>query len=140
MDLSDAMVMEVLQSVGSNYDANCVLLTLDSEYITCAAIWGRPFEYGESHAKDIPRFFRTIRRPLPIIINDVAKDPELLQGIFMDPAVRCYMSAPVCICGTYVGSIVMTCSEPQQLTIRHMDHLQMAARRMVGVLKARLYS
>jgi len=114
MDLAqDSAVLDVLSAVGQRYSADCVLLILEGAWVTCAGMWGRAFEYEESEALNVPRLFRTIRRKLPTIINDIARDPTLLQGVSLDHAVKCYVSSPVCVSGNYVGSVVMTFSESQ---------------------------
>jgi len=134
MDLAqDSAVLDVLTAVGQRYSANCVLLILEGAWVTCAGMWGCAFEYEEFEALNAPRLFRTISRKLPTIINDIAQDPTLLQGVSLDPDVKCYVSSPMCISGNYMGSVVMTFSEPQKFSLMQLDSLRdMAAK--IGTL------
>lgn len=134
----DSAVLDVLSALGQRYNANCVLLILDGKWTTCAAMWGQPFEYEELEALDAPRLFRTIPRKLPTIINDIASDPTLLQGVSLDPAVKCYVSSPVCLYGDYLGSVVMTCSKPQELSLMRLEYFQDMTSRIGTLIEDRL--
>jgi len=138
MHLDDAAVKGLLESVGLRFKANCVLLTIESQWVTCKAIWGEPFKYGEMGWTEAPPFFRTIRRPAPIIINDIAKLRSRVDGVTLDPAVLCYTSSPIVISGKYVGSLVMTCLEPKTFKLNDLDHLQHTASQIGKLLDDKL--
>jgi len=140
MDVSDDAMLGALKSVGLQYHADCVLLTVESARVTCAALWGQPFKYEESEDLSAPRLFRTIRRGMPVIIDDVTQDPTILKEVALGSTVRGYVSTPVRVYGQYVGGVVMTFSEPQQLTVNHLRDFQMAASNIGELLETRLES
>jgi len=140
MDLSDDAMLDALKSVGLRYNSECVLLTVESAQITCAALWGQPFKYEELENQNSPRLFRTIRRGVPLVINDVTQNPTTLQGVTLDSTVRGYASAPVCISDQYVGSVVMTFSKPQQFMLNQLRDFHKAARNIGELLKVLLQS
>jgi len=140
MDLSDDVMLDALKSVGLRYNSECVLLTVESSRVTCAALWGQPFKYEELENLNSPRLFRTIRRRAPVVINDVTQNPITLQDVILDSTVRGYASAPVCISDQYVGSVVMTFSKPQNFTLKQLHDFRMAAHTIGELLKVRLQS
>jgi len=141
MDLSDdALLDALLRLVGLRYKSQCVLLVVEAARVTCAALWGKPFKYEEPELLDSPRLFRAIRRRAPAIINDVTQNPATLHGVLLDSTIRGYVQAPVCLSNQYVGSVVMTFSEPQQFTLSHMSDFQTATSNIGELLEAKLQS
>jgi len=75
---------------------------------------------------------------MPVIIDDVTQDPTILQGVALGSTLRGYASTAVRVYGQYVGGVVMTFSEPQQLTVNHLRDFQMAAGNIGELLEAHL--
>jgi len=63
---------------------------------------------------------------------------NFLDGVTLDPVVRCYTSAPVVTFGQYVGSIVVTCPEPKQFKQADLGSLQHAAGHVGQLLDKKL--
>jgi len=140
MDLKSDAMLAMLQSTGLQYQAKCVMLTVESQWVTCAALWGERFMYEELTELDSPRLFRTLRRRMPVIINDMTKNPTTLEGVALDSTVRGYVSAPVCVFAQYVGSVCMTFNEPQQLNVDKLRDFQSVANKIGQLLEARFQS
>jgi len=131
-------IVQVLQRTAEHYDVACVLMTLECPEVKLVASWGAVPEYKEKPQALEPRLFRTIQRPLPQVIEDVAQE-TLEECDFVDPALRFYASFPIILENAYIGSVVMTSPAPRPyMNLPYFKVLREAADEVAQLLQTTL--
>jgi len=128
----------VLQRTGEHYDVASVLMTLECPEVKFVASWGVAPRFQERPDAEQPKLFRTIMRPLPIVIEDVQKE-NLDEYEIVDPSLRYYASSPIRTEDSYFGSIVMTSPVARPYKgLKHYQVLQEAAADIAKLLAEQL--
>jgi len=131
-------IVQVLQSTGEHYEAASVLMTLECPEVKVVASWGTVPQFRENPQAQEPRLFRTIQRPLPMVIEDVHQE-MLDECAALGPDLRFYASFPIRLDDSYVGSVILTSPTPRPYTsVRHFQVLEEAADNIGMLLQEQL--
>jgi len=136
--LQTDQICKVLQRTGEHYAVASVLMTLECPEVKFVASWGTVPRFQERPKAERPILFRTIMRPLPVVIEDVQKE-NLDECEVLDPSLGYYASFPIRIGDKYFGSIIMTSPVSRTYTnLKHYQVLQEAADEIAKLLEEQL--
>jgi len=131
-------IVQVLRRTAEHYDVACALMTLECPEVKLVASWGTVPGYKEKAEALEPRLFRTIQRPLPMVIEDVAHE-KLEECDGADPSFRFYASFPIILEAVYIGSVVMTSTAPHPyMQLKYFKVLGEAADEIAQLLQKQM--